>query len=217
MTDTSVGQVKVSIIYYSATGTIYRLAQAIAEGAEKAGAQVTLKKVRELAPEEAVASNEGWVQHRLETHAQTGQPVRKVDVGDYEPVVPWPQPLPDTDLSHAGWTWGSGAGAWAETPDKVWVAQRGEIELPAGAEPWTCACLVEPRRTNTGAEGGTAGVRAPTGRSRSYCAPSGGRGSASPALGQKESARSASAVMVSEGFTPRLAPTTEPSTTCRPG
>jgi NAD(P)H dehydrogenase (quinone) len=67
MTDTSVGQVKVSIIYYSATGTIYRLAQAIAEGAEKAGAQVTVTKVRELAPEEAIATNEGWVQHRLET------------------------------------------------------------------------------------------------------------------------------------------------------
>jgi NAD(P)H dehydrogenase (quinone) len=67
MTDTSVGQVRVSIIYYSATGTIYRLAQAIAEGAEKAGAQVTVTKVRELAPEEAIATNEGWVQHRLET------------------------------------------------------------------------------------------------------------------------------------------------------
>jgi NAD(P)H dehydrogenase (quinone) len=67
MADASVGQVKVSIIYYSATGTIYRLAQAIAEGAEKAGAEVTIRKVRELAPEEAIATNEGWVQHRLET------------------------------------------------------------------------------------------------------------------------------------------------------
>ena len=67
MTDTSVEQVKVSIIYYSATGTIYELAQAVAEGAEKAGAQVTIKKVRELAPEEAIATSEGWVQHRLET------------------------------------------------------------------------------------------------------------------------------------------------------
>lgn len=60
-------QVKVSIIYYSATGTTYELAKSIAEGAEKAGALVTIKKVRELAPEEAIASNEGWAQHRLET------------------------------------------------------------------------------------------------------------------------------------------------------
>jgi NAD(P)H dehydrogenase (quinone) len=58
---------KVSIIYYSATGTVHKLAQAIADGAEKAGAQVTLRKVRELAPEEAIASNQGWVQHRAET------------------------------------------------------------------------------------------------------------------------------------------------------
>src|SRR4029453_2562988 len=74
----------------------------------------------------------------------------KVDMGDYEAVVPWPKPLPDTDLSHDGWTWGSGAGVWAETPDKVWVMQRGEISLPPSAEPWICACLLNPRRTNTG-------------------------------------------------------------------
>ncbi|HEY5623771.1 MAG TPA: hypothetical protein VIV14_08410 [Gammaproteobacteria bacterium] len=71
-------------------------------------------------------------------------------MGDYEVVLNWPKPLPDDDLSHDGWTWGSGSGVWAESPDKVWVAQRGEIELPPGAEPWICACLLEPRRTNTG-------------------------------------------------------------------
>ena len=60
-------QVKVSIIYYSATGTTYELAKSIAEGAEKAGALVTIKKVRELAPDEAVASNQGWQQHLAET------------------------------------------------------------------------------------------------------------------------------------------------------
>ena len=63
----TVEQVKVSIIYYSATGTTYKLAQSIAEGAEKAGALVTVRKVRELAPDEAIATNEGWQQHRLET------------------------------------------------------------------------------------------------------------------------------------------------------
>jgi hypothetical protein len=34
-----------AIIYYSATGTVHALAQAAAEGAEKAGAQVRLRKV----------------------------------------------------------------------------------------------------------------------------------------------------------------------------
>jgi hypothetical protein len=71
-------------------------------------------------------------------------------MGGYEVVDPWPLPLPDTDLSHDGWTWGSGAGVWAESPDKVWVMQRGEIELPAGAKPWTYAGLLTPPRTNTG-------------------------------------------------------------------
>jgi NAD(P)H dehydrogenase (quinone) len=60
-------QVKLAIIYYSATGTTYALARAIEEGARQAGAEVRLRKVRELAPEEAIASNEGWVSHRRET------------------------------------------------------------------------------------------------------------------------------------------------------
>ncbi len=75
---------------------------------------------------------------------------QNVQMGDYEVVENWPKPLPDDDLSHDGWTWGSGSGVWAESPDKVWVSQRGEIELPPGAEPWICACLLDPRRTNTG-------------------------------------------------------------------
>lgn len=80
----------------------------------------------------------------------SAQTMQSVDMGDYEVVLDWPKPLPDDDLSHDGWTWGSGAGVLVESPDKVWVAQRGEIELPPGAEPWICPCLLEPRRTNTG-------------------------------------------------------------------
>ena len=71
------------------------------------------------------------------------QAPRKVDMGDYEVVENWPKPLPDTDLPHKGWTWGSGSGVWAESPDKVWVAQRGEIALPPGAEPWSCVMRSE--------------------------------------------------------------------------
>jgi NAD(P)H dehydrogenase (quinone) len=58
---------KVAIIYYSATGTTYQLARAVEEVAKQAGAEVRLLKVKELAPEEAIQSNEGWSQHRLET------------------------------------------------------------------------------------------------------------------------------------------------------
>jgi NAD(P)H dehydrogenase (quinone) len=59
--------VKLAVIYYSSTGTTYRLARAIEEGAQGAGAEVRLLKVKELAPEEAIASNEGWSQHRQES------------------------------------------------------------------------------------------------------------------------------------------------------
>ena len=78
------------------------------------------------------------------------QNIDHVNIGEYEVVLDWPKPLPDDDLSHDGWTWGSGAGVHVETPDKVWVSQRGEISLPPGAEPWICGCLLDPRRTNTG-------------------------------------------------------------------
>lgn len=59
--------VKVAIIYYSATGITYQLALAVREGAEHAGAEVRLHKVRELATDEEVASNQGWSSHRLAT------------------------------------------------------------------------------------------------------------------------------------------------------
>jgi len=58
---------KVAIIYYSATGTTYQLARAVEQGASEAGAEVRFRKVRELAPDEAIASNQGWAAHRLES------------------------------------------------------------------------------------------------------------------------------------------------------
>src|SRR5690242_8077761 len=54
---------KVAIIYYSSTGTVHALAQEYAKGLESAGAEVRLRKVHELAPPEAIASNEAWAEH----------------------------------------------------------------------------------------------------------------------------------------------------------
>ena len=59
--------VKAAIIYYSSTGTVHNLAQAIAEGAEKAGATVRLRKIRELAPPEAIDENAAWRTHVQDT------------------------------------------------------------------------------------------------------------------------------------------------------
>jgi NAD(P)H:quinone oxidoreductase type IV len=58
---------KVAVIYYSSTGTVYELAKSVAEGAEKAGAEVRLRKVTELAPKEAIAQNPVWTQHIEDT------------------------------------------------------------------------------------------------------------------------------------------------------
>lgn len=67
--------VKAAVIYYSATGGTYKLAQAVAEGATEAGAEVRVRKVRELAPEQAIASNAGWSAHRAETqHIEEATP-----------------------------------------------------------------------------------------------------------------------------------------------
>jgi hypothetical protein len=54
-------------------------------------------------------------------------------------VENWPQPLEDgpDGLKHEGWTWGSVGAVYAESPDRIWIAQRGELPLPAGAKPWT--------------------------------------------------------------------------------
>ena len=52
--------VKVSVIYYSATGSVHTLAQSAVEAAEKAGAEVRLRKVRETAPEGVVNGQDAW-------------------------------------------------------------------------------------------------------------------------------------------------------------
>lgn len=52
--------VKLSIIFYSATGTGYTIARELQETAEKEGAEVKLLKVAELAPAEAIAANPAW-------------------------------------------------------------------------------------------------------------------------------------------------------------
>lgn len=59
-------RVNVAVIYYSATGTVHALAQAAAESAEKDGAEVRLRRVRELAPDSAIDANPAWREHLLE-------------------------------------------------------------------------------------------------------------------------------------------------------
>ncbi len=56
-------QVKLTIVYYSSTGTNYQMALAAKAAAEAAGAEVRLRKVAELAPDVAIDSNPAWRAH----------------------------------------------------------------------------------------------------------------------------------------------------------
>lgn len=60
---------KVAVIYYSATGTVHALAQAVADGAAAAGAVVRLRRVAELAPISAIDQNPQWRRHTDATTA----------------------------------------------------------------------------------------------------------------------------------------------------
>ncbi|HEX2317302.1 MAG TPA: NAD(P)H:quinone oxidoreductase type IV [Thermomonospora sp.] len=61
------GPVRMAVIYYSATGTVYELAKAAAAAAEKAGAEVRLRKVREMATPDVIGANPAWSRHVEET------------------------------------------------------------------------------------------------------------------------------------------------------
>jgi NAD(P)H dehydrogenase (quinone) len=71
---------RVLITYYSATGSVHRLAEAVQAGAESAGADVRLRRVAELAPPEAIAANDDWARHKRETDGT----VAEVSLDDLE-------------------------------------------------------------------------------------------------------------------------------------
>lgn len=69
-----------SIIYYSATGTNYKMAQAAAEAAENNdNVNVKILKIKETAPQEAIASNEDW-----KKHVEATKDVPEVSLNDLE-------------------------------------------------------------------------------------------------------------------------------------
>jgi NAD(P)H dehydrogenase (quinone) len=71
---------RILVTYYSATGSVHRLAEAVQDGAAAAGAEVRLRRVAELAPPEAIASNAAWAQHKTETDGE----VDEVSLDDLE-------------------------------------------------------------------------------------------------------------------------------------
>ncbi|MFD7405979.1 NAD(P)H:quinone oxidoreductase type IV [Streptomyces sp. NPDC059866] len=55
--------IKLAIIHYSSTGTIAEIAKELHDAGVKAGAEVRLLKVAELAPQAAIESNPAWAAH----------------------------------------------------------------------------------------------------------------------------------------------------------
>jgi NAD(P)H dehydrogenase (quinone) len=56
---------RVAVVYYSATGNVHALAEAVCRGAEAAGAEVRLRHVEELTSELLISQNQHWGRHRL--------------------------------------------------------------------------------------------------------------------------------------------------------
>ncbi len=58
---------KIAVVYYSSTGHVHQLAQAVQAGAEETGAEVRLRRAAELAPEEVIRSQDAWNEHYVAT------------------------------------------------------------------------------------------------------------------------------------------------------
>jgi NAD(P)H dehydrogenase (quinone) len=71
-----VSTARVSVIYYSATGNVHRLAHALVDGAEAEGAEVRLRHVEEIASELQISHNQYWGRHRAEVE---DEPVATLD------------------------------------------------------------------------------------------------------------------------------------------
>ena len=59
--------VKLAVVYYSSTGTITQIAKELHDAGLKAGADVRLLKVAELAPQAAIDSNPSWAANHAAT------------------------------------------------------------------------------------------------------------------------------------------------------
>jgi NAD(P)H dehydrogenase (quinone) len=69
-------QVRIAVIYYSATGNVRGMARAVAEGAEREGAEVRLRPVAELSDELRISFSQYWGRHRSDAEEE---PVAQVE------------------------------------------------------------------------------------------------------------------------------------------
>ena len=57
----------IAVVYYSSTGHVHQLAQAVQAGAEESGADVRLRRAAELAPEAVIRTQDAWNEHYVAT------------------------------------------------------------------------------------------------------------------------------------------------------
>src|SRR5712672_4338611 len=55
--------------------------------------------------------------------------------GPYDVVKDWPKPLATLFPEEKGWTWGAVQGVFAQNPDRIFVAMRGELPDVTGIKP----------------------------------------------------------------------------------
>ena len=76
---------KILVLYYSMTGNVYRMAKLVAEGAAEAGAEVAIKTVPELVPQETIDADETIKQAKAE---QADVPIASPDeLPDYDGII----------------------------------------------------------------------------------------------------------------------------------
>ncbi len=98
---------KVLVLYYSAYGHIETMAKAVAEGARGAGADVTIKRVPELVPEEVAKASH----YKLDQEA----PIATVEeLADYDAIIVGAGTRFGTVASQMRNFWDQTGGLWAQ-------------------------------------------------------------------------------------------------------
>lgn len=88
-------KLKLAVIYYSATGTNYQLAQWAEKAGKNWGAEVKFVKVKETAPEEVIKENPDWAKHR---EATKDVPVATLDELEWADAIIFSAPTRYGDL-----------------------------------------------------------------------------------------------------------------------
>lgn len=124
----------VAIIYYSSTGNTHKMAEAAAEGAREAGADVRLRRAKELAPDAAIDSNPNWRAHiEATSHIEEATPDDLEWADGYLLGTPTRFGLPTAQLKQfidqCGGKWAAGA-----LQDKAAGAFTGAGNMHGGQE-----------------------------------------------------------------------------------